>query len=62
MVEIKYRYSVQFINRKGEWQEEDACESIPEAETVKEKVMARENRETKIVDLENQSQEEDNYY
>lgn len=58
--DMKYRYSVRFINKSGDWQEEDAFESEIEANEVKEKVMARENRETKVVDLE--KTQEDTYY
>ena len=57
---MKYRYSVRFINKNGDWQEEEAFETESEATEVKEKVMARENRETKIIDLE--KIQEDSYY
>jgi len=56
---MKYRYSVRFINKNGDWQEEDAFETYNEANEIKDKVMARENRETKVIDLEKQ---EDTYY
>jgi len=57
---MRYRYSVRFINKNGDWQEEEAFESFEEASETKEKVMARENRETKVVDLE--KIQEDTYY
>ena len=57
---MKYRYSVRFINKNGDWQEEEAFESLEEASEIKEKVLARENRETKVVDLE--KIQEDTYY
>jgi len=57
---MRYRYSVRFINKNGDWQEEEAFESLEEASETKEKVMARENRETKVVDLE--KIQEDTYY
>jgi len=57
---MKYRYSVRFINKNGDWQEEEAFESLEEASEIKEKVLARENRETKVVDLE--KVQEDTYY
>jgi len=57
---MKYRYSVRFINKNGDWQEEEAFENIEEASKTKDKVMARENRETKVVDLE--KTQEDDYY
>jgi len=57
---MRYRYSVRFINKNGDWQEEEAFESFEEASEIKEKVMARENRETKVIDLE--KTQEDTYY
>ena len=59
MVDMKYRYSVQFVNDKGDYQEDDVFATEAEAETHKHKVLARENREVKIVDLE---KNEDNPY
>ena len=56
---MKYRYSVQFVNEKGDYQEDDVFGSEAEAETHKDKVMARENKEVRIVDLE---KNEDNPY
>lgn len=57
---MKYRYSVRFINKNGDWQEEEAFENFNDASKTKDKVMARENRETKVVDLE--KTQEDTYY
>lgn len=57
---MKYRYSVRFINKNGDWQEEEAFENFNDASKIKDKVMARENRETKVVDLE--KTQEDTYY
>ncbi len=56
---MKWRYSVQFVNDKGDYQEDDVFASEAEAETHKDKVLARENREVRIVDLE---KNEDNPY
>ena len=57
---MKYRYSVRFINKNGDWQEEEAFENESEANEIRDKVMARENRETKVIDLE--KSQEDTYY
>ena len=57
---MKYRYSVRFINKNGDWQEEEAFENESEANETRDKVMARENRETKVIDLE--KSQEDTYY
>ena len=57
--EMKWRYSVQFINEGGDYQEDDVFSTEVEAEQHKEKVMARENKEVRIVDLQKQ---EDNPY
>ncbi len=59
MTNMKYRYSVQFVNEKGDYQEDDVFGTEAEAETHKDKVMARENKEVRIVDLE---KNEDNPY
>lgn len=56
---MKYRYSVQFVNEKGAYQEDDVFVTSEEAETHRDKVIARENKEVKIVDLE---KTEDNPY
>ena len=57
---MKYRYSVRFINKNGDWQEEEAFENESEANEIRDKVMARENREAKVIDLE--KSQEDTYY
>lgn len=49
---MKYRYSVQFVNDKGDYQEDDVFGTEAEAEKHRDKVLARENREVRIVDLE----------
>jgi len=59
MANMKYRYSVQFVNDKGDYQEDDVFATEKEAENHQEKVMARENKEVRIVDLE---KNEDNPY
>ncbi len=59
MTDMKWRYSVQFVNDKGDYQEDDVFGTEAEAETHKDKVMARENKEVRIVDLE---KNEDNPY
>ena len=59
MADMKWRYSVQFVNEKGDYQEDDVFVTEPEAEKHKDKVMARENKEVRIVDLE---KNEDNPY
>ena len=56
---MKYRYSVQFVNEKGDYQEDDVFSTETEAENHRHKVLARENREVRIVDLE---KNEDNPY
>jgi len=56
---MKWRYSVQFVNDKGDYQEDDVFVTEADAETHKDKVLARENREVRIVDLE---KNEDNPY
>jgi len=59
MADMKWRYSVQFVNDKGDYQEDDVFITESDAETHKDKVMARENKEVRIVDLE---KNEDNPY
>ncbi len=59
MTNMKWRYSVQYVNDKGDYQEDDVFATESEAETHKDKVLARENREVRIVDLE---KSEDNPY
>lgn len=59
MTNMKYRYSVQFVNDKGDYQEDDVFGTESEAEKHRDKVSARENREVRIVDLE---KNEDNPY
>ena len=59
MVEMKWRYSVQFVNENGDYQEDDVFATEAEAESHKVKVIARENKEVRIVDL--QKQEENPY-
>ncbi len=56
---MKYRYSVQFVNDKGDYQEDDVFGTEAEAEKHRDKVLARENKEVRIVDLKNN---EDNPY
>ncbi len=56
---MKWRYSVQFVNDKGDYQEDDVFVTESEAEQHKDKVMARENKEVRIVDL---IKNEDNPY
>ncbi len=58
---MRYRYSVQFINEHGEWQEDDVFESPNQADNHKAKVEARESKETKVVDLE-KTLDKDEYY
>ena len=59
MTEIKYRYSVQYINKNRDYQEDDVFSTEVEAEQHRDKVIARENKEVRIVDLE---KNEDNPY
>ena len=59
MTNMKWRYSVQYVNDKGDYQEDDVFSTESEAEKHKDKVLARENREVRIVDLE---KSEDNPY
>jgi hypothetical protein len=59
MADMKWRYSVQFVNDKGDYQEDDVFITETDAEKHKDKVMARENKEVRIVDLE---KNEDNPY
>jgi len=59
MTEMKWRYSVQYVNEKGDYQEDDVFSTEAEAEKHKDKVLARENREVRIVDL---TKNEDNPY
>ena len=56
---MKYRYSVQYVNKEGNYQEDDVFSTEAEAENHRHKVLARENREVRIVDLE---KNEDNPY
>jgi hypothetical protein len=56
---MKYRYSVQYVNENGDYQEDDVFSTETEAEQHRDKVIARENKEVKIVDLE---KSEDNPY
>ncbi len=58
---MRYRYSVQFINEHGEWQEDDVFENANDADKHKTKVEARESRDTKIVDLENRLDKDEFY-
>ena len=59
MADMKWRYSVQFVNEKGDYQEDDVFGTEAEAEKHRDKVMARENKEVRIVDL---VKNEDNPY
>ena len=59
MTDMKYRYSVQYVNKEGNYQEDDVFSTETEAEEHRHKVLARENREVRIVDLE---KNEDNPY
>ena len=59
MTDMKYRYSVQYVNKEGNYQEDDVFSTEAEAENHRHKVLARENREVRIVDLE---KNEDNPY
>jgi len=59
MTDMKYRYSVQYVNENGDYQEDDVFSSETEAEQHRDKVIARENKEVRIVDLE---KSEDNPY
>jgi hypothetical protein len=59
MTDMKYRYSVQYVNKEGNYQEDDVFGTESEAEEHRHKVLARENREVRIVDLE---KNEDNPY
>jgi len=59
MTEMKWRYSVQFVNENGDYQEDEVFSTEGEAEQHREKVIARENKEVKIVDLQ---KNEDNPY
>ncbi len=52
MVDMRWRYSVQYVNEKGDYQEDDVFATEKEAESHRDKVMARENKEVRIVDLE----------
>jgi len=56
---MKWRYSVQFLNEKGDWQEDDVFATENEADKHREKILARENKETKVVDLD--KNQEDSY-
>jgi len=58
---MKYRYSVQFINEHGEWQEDDVFQDVDEADEHKTKVEARESKEVKVIDLESRL-DKDEYY
>ena len=59
---MKWRYSVQYVNKEGDWQEDEVFAEEAEAEIHKDKVLARESRETKVVDLEKNLAQEDNPY
>ncbi len=59
MTDMKYRYSVQYVNENGDYQEDDVFSTETEAEQHRDKVIARENKEVRIVDLE---KSEDNPY
>jgi len=59
MTDMKYRYSVQYVNKEGNYQEDDVFGTEVEAEEHRDKVLARENKEVRIVDLE---KNEDNPY
>ena len=59
MTEMKYKYSVQYVNENGDYQEDDVFSTEAEAEKHRDKVIARENKEVRIVDLE---KSEDNPY
>ena len=59
MVEMRWRYSVQFVNDNGDYQEDEVFSTESEAEQHKDKVIARENKEVRVVDLE---KNEDNPY
>lgn len=51
MTEMKWRYSVQFVNENGDYQEDEVFTTEADAENHRAKVIARENKEVKIVDL-----------
>jgi hypothetical protein len=59
MTDMKYRYSVQYVNKEGNYQEDEVFSTEVEAEQHRDKVIARENKEVKIVDLQ---KNEDNPY
>ncbi len=59
MTDMKWRYSVQFVNENGDYQEDEVFSTEVDAEKHRDKVIARENKEVKIVDLQ---KNEDNPY
>jgi len=59
MTDMKYRYSVQYVNKEGNYQEDEVFSTEVEAEQHRDKVIARENKEVRIVDLQ---KNEDNPY
>jgi len=59
MTDMKYRYSVQYVNTDGNYQEDEVFSTEVEAEQHRDKVIARENKEVRIVDLQ---KNEDNPY
>ncbi len=59
MTEMKWRYSVQFVNKNGDYQEDEVFSTEVDAEKHRDKVIARENKEVRIVDLQ---KNEDNPY
>jgi len=59
MTEMKWRYSVQFVNGNGDYQEDEVFSTEVDAEKHRDKVIARENKEVRIVDLQ---KNEDNPY
>jgi len=59
MTDMKYRYSVQYVNTEGNYQEDEVFSTEVEAEQHRDKVIARENKEVRIVDLQ---KNEDNPY